>query len=73
MVEPRDDLDLVRDMLAKGEFDEIREMARIWRGMKALGAFGTFILKVFGLVGGLYASYYAFVHWVLEAMKGNPS
>ncbi len=60
---PKDDLELVRQMLDRGEFDEIREMAKLWRGIKALGTLGTAIVKIAALVGSLYGVWYAASSW----------
>lgn len=63
---PTDELDLVREMLDRGEFEEIREMAKLWRGVKALGALGTAIVKVAALVGSLWGAWYALQTWVFQ-------
>lgn len=69
----KDDLELVKEMLDHGDFDEIREMVRVWRGLKAIGYLGSVALKICALVGGLYGAWYAFSEWLLIFLRGNVS
>ena len=69
ILEPKDDLELVKEMLAHGEFDDIREMARMWRGAKSLGYLGSTVIKLLTMVAALYGAYYAFSMWAAQFIK----
>lgn len=59
-----DEIDLLRKMVERGDVDELREMVRLWQGIKALGWLGTAIVKVAALVGSLYGVWYAVQVWL---------